>query len=242
MRYTIIFLFLFPSLYTSGQKTEIGVHYGRAYFQYKHIDDGTGLRKANNSNYHFISGFDLKRNIGTQLFLETGLQFTMYEQYFSTRKYWGAHESAYPVIHIPLTIGYQTNKRLKLITSAGFILGIAPDQYIGEFRSRFVDLQTMTYDSITRGYTRRDYGSLFPLININLGAGYSINPNWVIEIRGSFAKGFKRITEFDIYYNDGSGSNDQHAMQWGNGDFLSLSLGIKYRIKNSKSRYSIQGI
>lgn len=82
---------------------------------------------------------------------------------------------------------------------------------------------------------KRNFTTFFPLLNIELGIGYNIHPGWQVELKTSGVKGFIRITEYDIYYNDGSGSNDQRAKQWGTGDFAAISLGVKYSLKNKST-------
>jgi hypothetical protein len=220
------------SLNSFSQKIKIGADYGRAYFIYNHKDFGNGLVKAHKSNYNFIAGVSLQKEFKKGLFWETGLRFTMYEQYYSTRKYWGAFEEAFPIIHIPALIGIEKKSKLGLYAAGGLIIGLMPDQYTAEYESIHI---YPFVDSITRGVVYRRFTPVFPLLNINAGLQYKIAPSWGAELKASFGKGFIKITEYDIYYNDGSGSNDQRARQWGTGDFYTLSLGVRYSLKHNNS-------
>ena len=109
-----------------AQKTEIGADYGRAYFFYHHLDYGNGLRKANASNYNFIFGATIQRTYPSNFYWKTGLSFTLYQQYYSTRKYWGAFEEAYPVFFFPALVGYRTNQRLSFNANAGILITLMP--------------------------------------------------------------------------------------------------------------------
>lgn len=235
----LLFLSLFSlllfALNVRAQTVEVGGEYGRAYFFYNHRDYGTGLRKSPASNYNFIVGLTLQRNFVSGVYWKTGLNFTLYQQYYSTRKYWGAFEEAYPVILFPALVGHRTSGRLSLDVNAGLLFCLMPDQYDGEFGAIFLD-EFNTVDSITRGDIKRDFIAVFPLLNINAGLRYAITPSWAIELSAGYAKGFVTITEYDIYYNNGSGRNDQRAKQWGKGDFANLSVGLKYSLKQRSKR------
>jgi hypothetical protein len=77
----------------------------------------------------------------------------------------------------------------------------------------------------THGIMYRNYTPFFPL-------QYRISTSWKAELKLDYGKGFLKISEYDIFYNDGSGKNDQRAGQWGTGDFLGITLGIKYILKD----------
>jgi hypothetical protein len=233
MKNTILLLLLIISLSykTYAQKLQIGSDYGRAYFFYQYRDDGAGFVNEYEPNYHFIAGLSLSKQFKRNLFWETGLRFSYYEQYYSTRKYQSAFEEGYPIIQIPVLIGYSTKAKLGFRGSAGLILGMMPDQFEGEFKAMHIYPQV---DSITRGTINRSLTPFFPLLNVNAGMEYVLTDFLKAEIKASYGKGLVKITEYDIYYNDGSGKNDQHACQWGKGDFASLTLGIRYSLKGKR--------
>jgi hypothetical protein len=211
-----------------SQKTEIGADYGRAWFFYKYKDYGSGLVKAPESNYGKTASISIRKNITRKRFIETGIGFALYEQYYSTRKYWAAWEQNNPVFFIPALIGWQSNKKLGWEVNGGVLIGIMPDQYIGIYEADYI----YPRDSITRGTMYRNLHAIFPLLNLNAGIQYRINPDWQVELKISYIEGFLKITEFDFYYNDGSGANDQHGKQWGTGDLASIKLAIRYRLKS----------
>ena len=230
-RISILLTGIFSYKNSVSQTLQIGADYGRAYFLYKHKDYGTGFINENSLNKSSIARVTLSKSFGKNFFYETGIGFALYQQYYSTRRFKGAYESAYPIIHMPLLFGYNAEKRISFKGSGGIILGMMPDQYTGEYVVRYRP-DNLPVDSITRGEAKRDFASFFPLININAGLKYQLTPAWAAELKGSFGKGFIKITEYDIYYNNGSGSNDQRARQWGTGDFYSVTLGVRYSLKN----------
>ena len=230
--FTVVYFILFLSGELIAQQFEIGTDFGRAYFIYSFKDYGKGFINEGKINYGMTGGFTLRKNLTEKKFWETGLRFSLYEQYYSTRKYGGAWEQVYPVFYIPALVGYQSNKKFGFTASGGIILSVMPDQYESDYEAIFI---YPYLDSITRGTMKRNFTPIFPLLNINAGVKYKINSNWQAELKAGYGKGFFKITEYNIYYNDGSGSNDQRAKQWGKGDFASLTLGVKYRLKQ-KSR------
>ena len=228
-------IILFTSKVSFSQKIEIGIDYGRAYFFYRYKDYGEGFINEPKSNYGFIAGISIQKQISNYNFLETGLRFALYKQYYSTRRHWGAWEQNYSIIQIPALFGIQSNKKLGYKFSGGMILGFMPDQYeapyIANYHPDFV-----TIDSITRGTMKRNFTPIFPMINFNAALTYKFKSNLIAELKAGYGKGFLNVTEYDIYYNDGSGKNDKQAKQWGKGDFASLNFGIKYVFKNKDLR------
>lgn len=234
-RIYIIFSFLLIAKITIAQNWKIGAGFGRAYFHYQYKDYGQGYSNAPRANYGLTAQISLQKELSNRRFFETGLKFVLYEQYYTTRLFGGTWEQNYPVIIIPALFGIKTtNSKVFLSARGGLLLGIMPDQYEAKYAA-FYHSNPVTTDSITRGIMKRNFTTFFPLLNIELGIGYNIHPGWQVELKTSGVKGFIRITEYDIYYNDGSGSNDQRAKQWGTGDFAAISLGVKYSLKNKST-------
>ena len=88
-----------------------------------------------------------------------------------------------------------------------------------------------SFDSIARGNIRRDFTPLFPTICLGADVFYSVSESIKIGVGFTSQMGFIKVSEYDIYYNDGSGNNDQHAKQWGKGSFYSFYGGIRYVLK-----------
>ena len=64
----------------------------------------------------------------------------------------------------------------------------------------------------------------------------AFNPSIKLSLAATYQKGFLRITQYDIYYNDGSGNNDQRAKQWGTGDFYGMQLGLRYMLRDKEGK------
>ena len=209
---------------------QVGIEYGRAFFRYRDYDYGDGFRKQNASNYDLIVGLTYDKEISTNFFWQTGVYFTQYQQYYSTKKYTPAYDQSYPILQIPARIGIMTNapNRLRFQLSGGIIIGFMPDNYIAEYQEILV---YPIFDSMTRGEIKRNYSFIFPLVDLGGGISYRVSKNFSAYILFSYDKGFFKITQYDIYYNNGSGKNDQRAKQWGTGDVYNFRIGLKYKIK-----------
>ena len=113
---------------------------------------------------------------------------------------------------------------------AGIALGIIPDQYQGDFKEIFLDDQN-SVDSISRGHITRDYTPVAPAIAAGTDISYAISKRIKLSLLFNYQGGLTKITQYDIFYNDDSGKNDQQAKQWGNGSFWGVQLGVRYSLK-----------
>jgi hypothetical protein len=235
---TSIILMLFVTLGNklAAQSWHIGADIGRAYFKYQYKDYGQGYSNEPQANYGLTAQFSAQKTLSNGKFFETGLRFVLYEQYYSTRLYDGTWEQNNPVVFIPALLGYiLSQKKIFVSIKGGILLGIMPDQYEADYFA-FFHPDPFTTDSITRGTMKRNFTPLFPLVTFDFGVAYRFSPKWKAELRVNGAKGFIKITEFDIYYNDGTGRNDQRAKQWGKGDYASITLGFKYSLRDKKKK------
>lgn len=214
-----------------SQQMDISLGYGRFWAPYKHVDYGTGFRNLRRSNYNFFPSFTLNKYYKDRFSMELGIFFTLYEQYYSTRKYFPAFESSYGAGHVSLRPAYSIIKRkcLEMRVKGGVSIGIAPDMFESEYREMFVYPYV---DSITRGTIKRNFTPIFPMLTTGIDISYRISKRFAISATGNYQKGFLKITEYDVYYNDGSGFNDQRAKQWGTGDFYGFQLGVRYAIRD----------
>ncbi|HMU47994.1 MAG TPA: hypothetical protein PKC72_16600 [Chitinophagaceae bacterium] len=112
---------------------------------------------------------------------------------------------------------------------AGVGLGIMPDVYIGRFTETFSDGSSV--DSVSRGFIKRDFRSLFATFCTGMGFSYKVTKRIKLSLRFEYQIGVSKISEYEIYYNDGSGNNDQFAKQWGKGTFYGFQLGARYVLK-----------
>ena len=230
----ILFLIYF-SISTSFvfAQMDIGVYYGRFYSPYHFVDYGSGAKNNPRANYNFFPSVTIDKYYSEKFSIEAGLFFTLYEQYYSTRKYIAAFESSYGAGHITLKAGYSFVKRKKFECriKGGLGIGVAPDMYKGEYVEMFI---YPFVDSISRGDIKRNFTPVFPMLSTGVDFSYKISKRFKVSVAANYQKGFIKITEYDIYYNDGSGKNDQRAKQWGTGDFYGIQLGLRYSLRDEK--------
>jgi hypothetical protein len=80
---------------SNSQKVDIGLYYGRFYSPYQYVDFGTGFRNQSASNYNFFPSLSVSKYLSKRVSVEAEVAFTLYEQYYSTRKYTLAFESSF---------------------------------------------------------------------------------------------------------------------------------------------------
>lgn len=230
----IIFLIIIFCRFASasGQNLDMGIFFGKFYTVYKYIDYGTGFRNVPASQYSVFPSIVLNKQYARLISAEIRASFIAYQQYIGTRLY---SPNFYSVINggnISLTANYsfiQTD-RFEARVKGGAGIGLIPDMYEGEFIELFNNYPLI--DSISRGSIKRNFTPIFPTLSLGLDFSYSIAKRFKLSVAGSYQKGFCKITEYDIYYNDGNGKNDQHAKQWGTGDFYGLQIGVRYMLKD----------
>lgn len=226
----ILVLLISTSTNILSQKSDIGIFYGRFYAIYKYKDFGSGFRNLPGSQYNPMPSIVFNNRISSTYYFEIQGSFMPYVQYTGTRLYSPGFYSVYNGGNINASVcrklfepsGFEG--RIKL----GLGIGIFPDLYKGEF------LETLTYpvvDSISRGTITRDFTPVFPTICGGLDFSYKISARFKIAVSGIYQKGFIKVSEYEVYYNDGSGNNDQFAKQWGKGTFYGFQLGARYVLK-----------
>lgn len=154
-------------------------------------------------------------------------------QYTGTRLYTPGFYSDFKGGNISATINYTVaeTRKSELRIKGGIGLGLFPDVYEGTFIEMHV---FPSIDSISRGFIKRNFSPIYPTLSTGLDFSYKIAKRFKASLAASYQKGFFKITEYDIYYNDGSGSNDQRAKQWGTGDFYGIQLGLRYLLRDEK--------
>lgn len=210
-----------------AQETDLGLFYGKFYTVYKFSDYGSGFRNlSRNQNLPFPS-VSLNKYFANKISGELNLSFLVYPQYTGTRLYSPGFYSEYYSINVSATANYSCvkSKKFEARIKVGFGVGILLEQYQGEFVDMFV---YPTIDSVSRGTIKRDFSPIFPTVCSGVDLTYKFAKKLKAGLRVNYQKGFFKISEYDIYYNDGSGSNDQHAKQWGNGDFFGFQVGLRY--------------
>jgi hypothetical protein len=210
-----------------AQETDLGLFYGKFFAVYKYKDFGNGFRNLPGNQDLPFPSITVNKSLGNRFSGEANLSFLVYPQYTGTRLYSPGFYSEFYSINLSVTGNYSFVKtdKFEARVKAGLGAGILLEQYEGEFTEMFV---YPTIDSISRGTIKRDFAAVFPTVSTGVDFTYKFAKKFKAGLRFNYQKGFFKITEYDIYYNDGSGSNDQRAKQWGNGDFYGVQLGIRY--------------
>ncbi len=234
--YSLVLILVIGISGIARSQTDIGVSYGNFYALYKSKDDGTGFRDTPKSQYSGYPAIKMNMYFSERFSGEIIASFLPYQQYIGTRLFIANFFSVMYSGNLSATGNFSFIKSDKIESRIkfGLGLGIVPDQY----RGRFVELfwNGSSIDSIARGDIRRDFTPVFPTICLGADLFYSVSKSFKVGIGFTSQTGFTRITEYDIYYNDGSGNNDQHAKQWGNGSFYSFYGGIRYVLKKRPKR------
>ncbi len=230
LKSAIVLAGLFLSILTYAQRFDIGLYVGRFWATYKYVDYGDGYKNANASNWSNFPTVTLNYKLKDRSSLEYFFTYARYAQYFSTNKYPGAFYSNFGVGYFGVHFGYAFLKKdkVELRMKVGGSIGVMPDQYEGTFERIFVYPYV---DSITRGTINRSYTPIFPMLSGGLDFTYKIRNRLGISLAMSYQKGLIKISEYDIYYNNGSGKNDQRARQWEKGDFYGFQFGVRYDLK-----------
>lgn len=238
----LIVVFALTPNFSHGQnKVYLGLQYGHSWFTYNYKDYGSGFINKSRANNKFTIGAKLKYvRPNEKFFYETGIGYCEFQQYYSLRNYLSAWEERYPVITVPFRAGlnlYKPNSKMQFSIAGGVSLNFLPEQYQGEYSVVFLKSSSpRIIDSITRGNIIRDFGGFFPLLNLSAAGSYKIGNKLKAEVSFEISKGFYKITEYEAFYNDGSGLNDQRANQWGKGDNYSLRFALLYDLSRKSEK------
>lgn len=237
VKFILLFLILpvFGSKNLFSQSSDIRIFYGRFYAVYKYRDSGSGFRNLPASQYSGYPTITFNKNFSKNVSGEVGVSFLAYQQYTGTRLYSPGFFSVMYVGNIATTANYAVlNKNNLCIRLKGGVgLGIMPDVYIGRFTETYSDGSGV--DSVSRGFIKRDFRSLFVTFCTGMDFSYKVTKRFKLSLRIEYQVGISKISEYDIYYNDGSGNNDQFARQWGNGTFYGFQLGARYILKKESA-------
>lgn len=227
----MILLILISGFSINAQKLDIGLYIGRFYSIYQYKDYGTGFRNVPASQYSVFPSIVLNKKYSASVSAELRGSFMVYQQYIGTRLYRPNFFSVINGGNISFTTNYSIlhSSKIECRMKGGIGIGLVPNMYEGEFIEIF---SFPVFDSISRGNIKRNFTPIFPTLSLGVDISYKIAKRFKLSIAANYQKGFLRITEYDIYYNDGRGSNDQRAKQWGTGDFYGVQLGLRYSLKD----------
>lgn len=235
-KYYLLFTASLIALACHSQDWSIVLKAGRVYNKYKFKDDGQGFKNPKSINYSLDAQVLVQRTVGKHWYFQTGMTYLEYDQYISTRLYKAPWQLRNPALTVPFNAGCRAKKgRVGFYVAAGPSIGFLLDPIYGNFIAMELTPQGMI-DSAARGRIIRNENPTFLLFGGQAGLSFTLSSKISLELGLTGAKGISQITEFDFYYNDGNGRNDQHARQWGKGDYLGALLGFRYHFIGKGNR------
>ena len=216
------------ALHTNAQISDFGLYQNKLWMPTYFFDDGHGFINEKAHTFNAVPTFVFNKYYPGRVSFEGSISYIPYRQHYSTNKAWSVYSSGSSSWSLGLRACYSilrasfVDARIK----GGIYLAIS-----GMMKSEYYTYIEYNYnviDSLTRGTARRDFTPIFPLLSGGLELDFKIAKRIKASIGTNYQKGIIRISELDIYYNNGSGNNDQHAKQWSTGDYYGWQLGIKY--------------
>lgn len=234
--FIFLFIFFFCVNSINSQNSDIGLFYGKFYAVYNFNDQGSGFRNLPGSQYSGYPTITFNKNFSKSLSGEVGASFLAFQQYTGTRLYSPGFFSIMYVGNITTTANYAilNKNKFSIRLKGGLGLNIMPDTYIGRFTETFSNGSSI--DSVSRGFIKRDFRSLFATFCTGMDFSFQASKRIKLSFRAEYQIGVNKISEYEIFYNDGNGQNDQFAKQWGNGTFYGFQLGARYILKKSTDK------
>lgn len=218
--------------YSYRQKSKLGIDVGRAYFSFQHKTYGEGFNPEPGISYSAMGGMVYRRQLKKEWFWETGISYTRYQLYFSTRLQKSAWDDSYPILFLPALVGYEGSRPFSFVGSAGLLFSIPIEAEAGEFRANFhPDPLSTAVDSITRGTYRYGFSAVGMGLQMNGGIRYRFRNIVQVELKASYSQGLTKLLDYDILYNNGSGKNDQHATTTSRGGYWGAWITLFYCLK-----------
>lgn len=225
---TIILILL---SFAHGQhKTYVGLEFSVANDIYKITDNGDYLTSVPLVNA--MGGFNLRQEVHSNLFVETGWILKYYWQGFAfkTIPSYGTSSSD-PSWIIPLRLGASFNlykTKIYLVPVLGYSLGINPPFGYGYGSGK----QTSGTTTIIYSYTENpDVSRYFSLLQTGMGLEMKLFNTILFSISANYYKGFNKTTQLDITYTVNN-SNQMTGTAISKGDFWCVTTGLKYPISN----------
>lgn len=225
---TILLAISFLNLVLAQNKTHFGFDFSVANDRYKIADTGDYLVSVPLVNA--LGGFNVRQELHSNTFVETGLVLKYYWQGFGfkTIPYYGGSSSD-PSWIIPLRVGWNCNlykTKVYLVPVLGYSLGINPPFGYGFGSGKQISGTT----TITYSYTENSEGSrYFSLLQTGVGIEFKFFDTLLFSISANYYTGFAKTTQLDIQYTVNNTSQAK-GTAISKGEFVCLSTGLKYPI------------
>jgi len=228
----VLVLFFLATQIRAQKNTYFGVEAGLKFDKF-HVADSRGLMDTKSSFETLAYGFSIERELNEHLSFETGLTFVTYWQ---TNKFKGSDEwtsnNLINTYHIPITIRSNISLfggKLSFVPAASYVLGINGNYTSwGEGHETFAkssgDKKIEVYDAWSSGKKK-----VFSLLGTEISLDLRLKNDMKIGLSAAYYAGLNKVLDI-LYVYQQTGEPQYEATTVSNGDYFSLSLGIKYPI------------
>jgi hypothetical protein len=226
-----IAILLLSTTAIAQHKTYLSLEFSSGNDIYEITDDGDMLKSV--PLWGPVGGVTIRQELSRKWFVEAGALVKAYQEGFGFEgDSYSSATSDDNTWLIPLRIGYNINvvkKRLFLVPTAGYTLGIAPPYGVG-VSQRLHDNASSLH--VVYQYTDYEYLSKYiSLIQGALALEYTFADAWIVSLNTGYYKGLNKFTEIDITYSvDNGPETNGKAVSYG--DFWYVGVGVKYSVSN----------
>lgn len=225
---TLTLTFLLTSAFAQ-KNTYIGAEGAVNHDVYEIIDNGNLLKKVPLISGYF--GFNIRQDLGSAVFVETGLLRKYYNEGIGFKVFRGyAEGNAISGWFIPLRLGTRINVRkqkVHLVPVIGYALGINADYGYGDGGIGGFDMnnQDTIYHSV---YSKLSLRRTFPLLQTGMGVEFIFLRTALVSVAANYYTGFKNLIEQDIEYTHNSTTYTAKGLS--KGEIMSLGISVKYPV------------
>lgn len=226
------------SIKSFGQKTTyVGIESGPKFEVYESTDHGNALQT--DPFFHSpIYGLTIGQEINNVFTLETGFFINDYGQSYRIDGQGAVAliSNAITSYQIPVRIKARLNvlkDKLSLETTVGYTLAINSNYGSSGYGSaNYGSLASPNSDNIRTEYLA-NYSLVksFGLIEAGVAVNFTFNNSMICYLAANYLTGMRRVVEMDVKYWTNFGP-ERTGTIFSNGDYYSITLGMKYPISN----------
>lgn len=226
-----IILFLLTKNVFGQNKTYVGAEIGIINDIYEIADNGNALKKVPLVNG--IWGFNLRQDVNSYLFLETGLVRKYYSEGVGFKNFSSSTSTnAINAWMIPLKLGTKINlykEKFYLTPVIGYSYCINSSYGAYGYGGGYIQKSS---DSVSFTYTNtKDLARHFSLLQTGIGFEFKLFKSALLSISTNYFTGFKKVVELDVNYSFNN-SPYVNGKIFSKGEFWSLGIGLRYPIIN----------
>lgn len=215
----------------SQNRTWLAVEGAATHDVYHLLDHGNGLRTVPLLSGYW--GFNLRRDMGRNIFLETGLLRKYYNEGIGFKLSSTYMETnAVNAWLVPLRLGTRIHlaKKIQLVPLIGFSLGINSDYGYGD-GAGYNEEQGSGYTASYEYAAHYNQTRIFPLLQSGIGFEFRLLKKAWLSASANYYTGFKKLIVLDIVYSVNS-EPDEFAHAFNKGEMVSFGAGLKYPISD----------